>query len=190
MFGMSMTEILFILAIALVVLGPEKLPKLARQIGKWVREFRRLTTDLRSAVEVDELRDDIRKQMYEPPPPRGGSFDDPYKRAAEEDRLLAEEDDEDDGIFSRYKDEPDERFEARPWDFGPAGAMALETWAPQVVDISKTVKAVTVEVVDLQDLNGAVTSRALPHPPISLLGNVVSAPIRGGLEGLRATKQE
>jgi TatA/E family protein of Tat protein translocase len=47
MFGIGMTELLVIFAIALVVLGPKKLPELARSLGKSLAEFRRASTDLR-----------------------------------------------------------------------------------------------------------------------------------------------
>ena len=41
-----MTELLVIMAIALVVLGPKKLPELARSLGRGLAEFRRASSDL------------------------------------------------------------------------------------------------------------------------------------------------
>jgi len=53
MFGIGVTELLVILVIALVVLGPDKLPEVARFLGRGMAEFRRatsdITTELRSA---------------------------------------------------------------------------------------------------------------------------------------------
>jgi Tat protein translocase TatB subunit len=47
MFGIGMTELIVIFAIALIVLGPKRLPELARSLGKGIAEFRRASMDLR-----------------------------------------------------------------------------------------------------------------------------------------------
>ena len=47
MFGIGMTELMVILAIALVVLGPKKLPEIARSLGRGLAEFRRASSDMR-----------------------------------------------------------------------------------------------------------------------------------------------
>jgi sec-independent protein translocase protein TatA len=53
---LGFTEIAFILVIALLLFGPNKLPELGRMVGKGLREFRRASTDLRATIE-DEIRD-------------------------------------------------------------------------------------------------------------------------------------
>jgi len=60
MFGIGMTELLVILVIGLLVLGPKRLPELARSLGKGLAEFRRASTDLRREfIDVaDEARID------------------------------------------------------------------------------------------------------------------------------------
>lgn len=45
-FGFSPGELLLIMMLAMIVLGPEKLPEVAGSIGKWVAEFRRATQEL------------------------------------------------------------------------------------------------------------------------------------------------
>lgn len=50
MFGMGMNEILIVLAIAVIIIGPKQLPQVARAMGKMVAQFKRATNDLRSAV--------------------------------------------------------------------------------------------------------------------------------------------
>ena len=47
-FGMGPLEILFVLGIGLVVFGPDKLPELARQVGRVMGEIRRLSAEATS----------------------------------------------------------------------------------------------------------------------------------------------
>lgn len=51
MFGIGVPELLVILVVALIVLGPKRLPEVAKTLGKGLAEFRRATSDL-----TDELR--------------------------------------------------------------------------------------------------------------------------------------
>ena len=53
MFGLGMTEIILIAIIALVVIGPKKLPDIAKSLGKGYGEFRRTFNDLKQTVNVD-----------------------------------------------------------------------------------------------------------------------------------------
>ncbi|NIS61590.1 MAG: twin-arginine translocase subunit TatB [Proteobacteria bacterium] len=59
MFGIGMPELLVILGLALIILGPKKLPEIARGLGRAMREFRRATNDIREQFdeETKELRD-------------------------------------------------------------------------------------------------------------------------------------
>jgi len=54
MFGIGPTELIVILVIALLVLGPKRLPELAAGLGKGLAEFRRATSDINA--ELDEAR--------------------------------------------------------------------------------------------------------------------------------------
>lgn len=56
MFNMGMTEMLIIGAIALIVIGPKKMPDLARAIGRGLTEFRKATNEFKSSV-VSEIKD-------------------------------------------------------------------------------------------------------------------------------------
>jgi len=51
MFGLGVWEVVVIALVALVVLGPERLPKLARQLGRGMREFRRAANELQNTLE-------------------------------------------------------------------------------------------------------------------------------------------
>lgn len=63
MFGIGMQELLIVLAVALIVLGPKKLPELARNLGRLFAEFQRTAQDLRTSVVFDN--DDVNKDPEE-----------------------------------------------------------------------------------------------------------------------------
>jgi len=60
MFGMGMPEILLILAIALIVIGPKKLPELAKSLGRALGEFKSATSDLKESMQIDHELADVK----------------------------------------------------------------------------------------------------------------------------------
>lgn len=72
MFGIGMPELLLVLAVALVVLGPKKLPDLARALGRGFAEFRRATEDLKNTfneeVQIKETRENLLRDGKIRPP--------------------------------------------------------------------------------------------------------------------------
>jgi Tat protein translocase TatB subunit len=68
MFEVGFTEIILILGIALLVLGPEKLPKLAGQLGRWAGRARAMARQLRQ--QLDEEVTIIPKDDFDPVAPR------------------------------------------------------------------------------------------------------------------------
>jgi Tat protein translocase TatB subunit len=70
MFDIGFWELVLIFALGLLVLGPEKLPKVAAQVGNWAGQARRmariLTTQLREEIEKEAHRDD--SEAPKPPP--------------------------------------------------------------------------------------------------------------------------
>jgi Sec-independent protein translocase protein TatA len=73
-FGISMWEVVLILVVALIVLGPRQLTEVARTLGKMYREIQKLATDVRNSVDIDALtslddRPEPPRPKYEPPPP-------------------------------------------------------------------------------------------------------------------------
>ena len=85
---LSVPHLVILFVIALLVFGPEKLPELARMLGKAMSEFRRVTGDVRRVVE-DEMRDmelktreaDLRKREAELAAEREKSIKPPAENA-------------------------------------------------------------------------------------------------------------
>ncbi len=61
MFGIGMPELILIAVVALIVLGPKKLPDLAKSMGRAVREFRKATSELKETLQVDEEFSEVKK---------------------------------------------------------------------------------------------------------------------------------
>jgi TatA/E family protein of Tat protein translocase len=63
MFGIGMPEMLLILAIALIVIGPKKLPDLAKSLGRALREFKKATSELKESIELDSELKEVKKSF-------------------------------------------------------------------------------------------------------------------------------
>ena len=69
MFDFSFWELAIVLAVALVVVGPDKLPVLAAKLGRWVGKIRHMLTAMRSDIEQElkaaELQEMLEQQQDE-----------------------------------------------------------------------------------------------------------------------------
>ena len=65
MFGLSFTHLILLAIIALVVLGPEQLPEVARTVARLLNEWKRATSDIQTSL-TNTLREDLMKPT--PPP--------------------------------------------------------------------------------------------------------------------------
>ncbi len=90
--GIGFSEVLLILVVLLLVVGPHKLPEIARTLGKGLRTVRKASRDFKDAVQLDDLRREIMSdpkprrdwarstspedaQLDDPPPPKLSSLD-------------------------------------------------------------------------------------------------------------------
>ncbi len=68
-----MPDILFILLLALVIFGPKRLPEIARQVAKYLAQFRMMRDDLKRQIESELLNIELEekaKAAAPPPPPQ------------------------------------------------------------------------------------------------------------------------
>ena len=89
MFGIGMPELLLILGLALIVLGPKKLPELAKALGKGLAEFRRATDDLKQ--EFRQMERDVEESTADKPPDHGASPANPVSPTVEANASLEPE---------------------------------------------------------------------------------------------------
>ncbi|MGM0423769.1 MAG: Sec-independent protein translocase protein TatB [Thermodesulfobacteriota bacterium] len=61
MFGIGTTEVLVILVVALLVIGPSKLPEVARSLGKGLAEFKRMSSDVKRSIDLESHVQDMDK---------------------------------------------------------------------------------------------------------------------------------
>jgi sec-independent protein translocase protein TatB len=67
------TELMLLFVIALLILGPERLPKVASQLGRWVGRARRTANHLRHQLEREIALNELHKPKPKPKPPEGAT---------------------------------------------------------------------------------------------------------------------
>lgn len=71
---MSFSETVFLFFLALIIFGPKKLPEIARQVGKFMNEFRRASNEFKSQIEQEIAHLEVEKQpTILPPAPLPGT---------------------------------------------------------------------------------------------------------------------
>ncbi len=76
MFEVGFSELLLIMGLALLVLGPEKLPKVVSEIGRWMGRARAMARQFREQLE-DEAAETSRRRQEPPPTPQTIRDDEP-----------------------------------------------------------------------------------------------------------------
>ncbi len=83
---MSFSETVFLFFLALIIFGPKKLPEIARQIGKYMNEFKRASNEFKSQIEQEIAHLEVEKKPTILPPspsPEGTTSRSPYSLPSE-----------------------------------------------------------------------------------------------------------
>jgi TatA/E family protein of Tat protein translocase len=65
MFGIGVPELIIIMIIALIVIGPSKLPELAKALGKGMAEFKKATREIKESLETNEDLQEVRRDIVD-----------------------------------------------------------------------------------------------------------------------------
>jgi TatA/E family protein of Tat protein translocase len=116
MFGIGMPELLLIVAIALIVIGPKKMPDLARSLGRAMREFKKATNDFKETIQLDEDLSDVKKafdglgeDIKETVSPKNDT--DEFKRPDESESAEGHVDAKEQGAHDAVKDDTGDKLE-------------------------------------------------------------------------------
>lgn len=86
MLDIGLSELLIIMAVALIVLGPKKLPEVARSLGRGLAQFRRASEDLRRSILVED--DPLERDKSAEALPYSSAYRRPEPRADETEEAL------------------------------------------------------------------------------------------------------
>jgi len=73
---MSFSETIFLFLLALIIFGPKKLPEIARQVGKYMNEFKRASNEFKAQIEQEISHLEVEKHqtiLAPSPPPEGAT---------------------------------------------------------------------------------------------------------------------
>ncbi len=91
MFGIGMPELILILAVALIVIGPKKLPDMARSLGRALGEFKKATRELKETIDIESSVPNIKTSVDEVSKTDSAGSTDPAPLPAPQSPLPAQE---------------------------------------------------------------------------------------------------
>ena len=110
MFGIGMPEMLVILALALIIIGPKKLPDLAKSLGRAMREFKKATSEFKETIQLESELSDVKETFND--------FSDEVKDAVDLNLKPEKQKADKNGSDNEKKEEKDSEDQPESDDFG------------------------------------------------------------------------
>ena len=110
MFGIGMPEMLVILALALIIIGPKKLPDLAKSLGRAMREFKKATSEFKETIQLESELSDVKETF--------NNISDEVKDAVDLNLKHEKQKADKNGSDNEKNEEKDSEVESESDDFG------------------------------------------------------------------------
>jgi len=137
MFDIGFWELTIIAVVALVIIGPERLPGVARTAGKWLGKTRRFVNQVKSDIDLEMRQEEI-KQALE----RDAGLDE-IKQIMNSDQYILEEDTDQYQVSAIADDKPDEfETELHEYEPNPDDAYSDTTLAEETAEQDKQPEAI------------------------------------------------
>jgi Tat protein translocase TatB subunit len=141
MFGIGMPEFLLILVVALVVLGPKRLPELARSLGRGLAELKKTTGDLKQNIDLGEDLNKVQKDLQEVKSDLAGVIDTNFLQDLTPDYLKDHE--------PQPEVKPELTADAYPLSTVEAGPPAITERVPLITGGAEDIRRELEEMADL-----------------------------------------
>lgn len=94
MFGISGFELFIIIAFGLIIFGPDKLPQMARTVGRFINQFKRFQDDMENVIRAEMYGSDRRQRAADAMKTSSAASEEPVTEAVAEDYDDDEEEEE------------------------------------------------------------------------------------------------
>ncbi len=153
MFDIGFWELTIIAIVALLVIGPDKLPGVARKAGMWVGRTRRFISQVKNDIDLELRQEELKKALEE------NAGLDEIKKIMSTDKFSLEEEDVKDYLVKAIPDEDGERTDKHKKTDDTAG----EAHAEYSPDPEEELRAMSDDQASGADKTGSTEDTEAPH---------------------------